>query len=104
MFSTVDLFSCNNGFLSIFHIFLDICGVAYWLFGYAFAYGNLHGNPFIGHDPGYFALASVPTIGYAMWFFQMVFGEAAATIVSGAIAERANSLGYIMANFLIAGI
>ncbi|OWA50349.1 putative ammonium transporter 1 [Hypsibius exemplaris] len=90
---------------SLFRNFMDlyICGMAYWLFGFAFAYGNYNGNPFIGHDPNYFALASIAPAGYAMWFFQMVFGEAAATIVSGSVAERANSLGYVMANFLIAG-
>ena len=82
--------------------FSDICGIAYWLFGYALAFGNA-GNPFIGHNYKYFALAWVPYTEFAMWFFQMVFGEAAATIVSGAIAERANSLGYMIANFLIVG-
>ncbi|XP_055343983.1 putative ammonium transporter 1 isoform X2 [Paramacrobiotus metropolitanus] len=89
---------------SLFRNFMDlyICGTAYWLFGYGLAFGNT-GNPFVGHDPRYFALAWVSTTEYAMWFFQMVFGEAAGTIMSGAVAERANSLGYIVANFMVTG-
>jgi hypothetical protein len=42
--------------------------VSYWLFGYAFGYGD--GNAFIGYHG--FALAGVAGNRFAFWFFQYV--------------------------------
>ncbi|XP_031573365.1 putative ammonium transporter 1 [Actinia tenebrosa] len=77
-----------------------IGGMAYWLFGYAFAYGS-EGNSFIGYN--YFALSYVPSSVYAHWFFQFVFAATASTIVSGAMAERTEFRSYIVYSIFLTG-
>lgn len=74
--------------------------LAYWLFGYAFAFGN-PGNGFIGHK--YFALADLPAGLYSHWFFHFVFAATAATIVSGAMAERTEFKAYLMYSVFLTG-
>ena len=69
-----------------------IAALSYWLFGWAFAYGA-DGNAFIGYDN--FALEDKDETLAAAWFFQFVFAATAATIVSGAIAERTQFVAYI---------
>ncbi|XP_064601317.1 putative ammonium transporter 1 [Liolophura sinensis] len=76
-----------------------VSGLSYWLIGYALAYGS--GNKFIGYE--YFAHAYMPDDQYAKWFFQYVFAATAATIVSGAVAERCDFNGYLVYSFLITG-
>ncbi|KAK7487830.1 hypothetical protein BaRGS_00020877 [Batillaria attramentaria] len=76
-----------------------VAGVAYWLFGYAFAFGD--GNLFIGYT--YFASAGMPGVKYAEFFFQYVFAATAATIVSGALAERVEFVAYFVYSFIITG-
>ncbi|WAR02373.1 AMT1-like protein [Mya arenaria] len=58
-----------------------VSGVAYWIFGYAFAFGK--GNQFIGYT--HFASHELPDTEYATFFFQYTFAATAATIVSGFI-------------------
>ncbi|MCB2188100.1 MAG: ammonium transporter [Deltaproteobacteria bacterium] len=77
--------------------FMDFCigSVCYFLVGYAFMYGD--GNGFIGLTG--FALdglkaSNVPV--WASWWFQAVFAGAAATIVSGAMAERTKFTSYMI--------
>jgi Amt family ammonium transporter len=41
---------------------------------------------------------------YALWFFQMVFAATAATIVSGAMAERTKVPAYLAYSFLVSAI
>nr|ATC20499.1 ammonium transporter 1 [Tridacna squamosa] len=76
-----------------------VSGVAYWLFGYAFAFGD--GNDFIGYK--FFASSDLPDTSYASFFFQYTFAATAATIVSGAVAERCEFVAYFVYSFFITG-
>jgi len=69
------------------------------LFGYAFAFGG--GNEFIGYEN--FAHSGLESSKYAFWFFQFVFAATAATIVSGAVAERCDFIGYLVYSVMITG-
>ncbi|XP_011442564.3 putative ammonium transporter 1 [Magallana gigas] len=76
-----------------------ISGVFYWIFGYAFAFGA--GNAFIGYE--HFAHSGLSDSSYAVWFFQYVFAATAATIVSGAVAERCDFIAYLVYSSVITG-
>ena len=86
----------------LFKNVLDACvgALLWWALGYGIAYDS--GNGFIGG-----VSTSAFTQGYpsdedeyggvwAMWFFQYVFAATAATIVSGAMAERTTILAYLV--------
>ncbi|EDO49141.1 predicted protein [Nematostella vectensis] len=77
-----------------------IGAVAYWLFGYAFAFGS-ESNSFIGYSN--FALAYVPTDKFSRWFFRFVCAATAATIVSGAMAERTEFKTYLIYSLFLTG-
>mmetsp|Transcript_32291 Transcript_32291/g.39736 ORF Transcript_32291/g.39736 Transcript_32291/m.39736 type:complete len:542 (-) Transcript_32291:757-2382(-) len=71
---------------------IAVGGLAYYLFGFAFAYGSDNGdNGFIGS--GNYAQ---PGSNRASWFFQFAFAATGATIVSGAIAGRVMIEGYLL--------
>lgn len=70
-----------------------IGAIAYWSVGYAFAYGS-KSNEFIGYSN--FFLIDSPDSDSATWFFQYVFAATAATIVSGAMAERTKFWAYFI--------
>jgi Amt family ammonium transporter len=72
--------------------------VFYWAIGAAFAYGA---GTFIGTQ-GFFDPASVLGDG-TQFVFQMVFAATAATIVSGAVAERMNFKGYLIISIVMTG-
>ena len=88
----------------------SMASIAYWAFGFALMFGL--GNAFVGTS-GWFlgggegtfdslAWATPPLT--AKWLFQVVFAGTAATIVSGAMAERTKFSSYLIASGLIAGV
>lgn len=74
--------------------------ISYLVVGYAFMFGE--GTPFIGLSN--FFLSGVEGTDLAFWFFQLVFAGTAATIVSGAIAERTKFGAYVIASVVITAI
>jgi Amt family ammonium transporter len=85
--------------------FMDFCigGIAYFFFGFAIMYGTSIAG-FIGSD-GFLLLGDYYDVTEARdWFFQMVFAATAATIVSGAMAERTRITAYLAYSFLISAI
>ena len=80
---------------------LTISGIAYYLWGYAFAYGtdNADEDTFKFIGSGDYALSKIGNDSRHLWFFQWTFAATAATIVSGAVAGRAALLGYFAVAF-----
>eukprot|EP00958_Prasinococcus_capsulatus_P025279 scaffold4189_cov378-Prasinococcus_capsulatus_cf.AAC.18 len=85
---------------------LDACAgaIAFYLLGYGFAYGRPpsgnEGNKFIGS--GEFALVDMHS-GWHSWLFQWAFAAAAATIVSGSVAERTQFGAYLIYSMFLTG-
>ncbi len=77
---------------------MDACvgAVAYYIFGYAFAYGSK--GAFIGHRK--FAITRGAL---ADFFYQWTFAATAATIVSGSVAERTSFYAYMAYAFFLTG-
>ena len=109
--NTVNILSKN------FIVFAISC-LAFYLFGWGLMFGN--GSPLVGWE-GLFMLGggdNSPATGdaylgayksiawtgvplYAKFFFQLVFAGTAATIVSGAVAERIKYLSFIIFSFCL---
>ncbi|KAL4433285.1 hypothetical protein ABPG77_003333 [Micractinium sp. CCAP 211/92] len=83
---------------------MDSCvaAIMYYLLGWGFA-GLLvgDGNSFIGSSQ--FALKGLDPTALYNWFFQYAFAAAACTIVSGALAERAAFISYLVYSVVIIG-
>jgi len=103
-------------------IVFGIATVAYWAIGFAFMFGDSGGNNLIGLA-GFFLGGedNSPAIGdaykgvfpglswtsiplEAKFLFQLVFAATAATIVSGAVAERIKFIAFLIFSFLLVGI
>jgi Amt family ammonium transporter len=112
--------NCVNILAKNFIVFA-ISSIAYWVVGYGLMYGN--GTGFMGTEGLWFLSGAdnSPAMGEAYkgaysalswtgvplmtkFFFQLVFAGTAATIVSGAVAERIKFVSFIVFSFLLVGI
>jgi Amt family ammonium transporter len=93
--------------------FMDcmIGGLAFWAVGFAFMFGGSAlssgldiGNPFIGLSGFLLGGDAYDVTTAELWFFQMVFAATAATIVSGAMAERTKVTAYLAYSFLVSAL
>ncbi len=102
-------------------IVFAIASASFWFMGWGLMFGN--GNPFMGLEGLFFAggADNSPAMGeaykgaytalnwsgvphWAKFFFQLVFAGTAATIVSGAVAERIKFPSFIFFSFILVGI
>lgn len=115
----------KNNINILFKNILDasVAALGFWFIGYMFAYGSTAGG-FIGlqgdlifcssimNNAGVSyvedadgkateVVASHGSDGFEGWFFQWAFAGAAATIVSGAVAERTKFGAYLIFSFVI---
>jgi len=85
---------------------MDFCigSIAYWAIGFGLMFGVTNGlfgtTGFFFSD---FAVSGDPWL-YAFWMFQVVFAATAATIVSGAVAERTKFEGYLIYSIVVCAI
>lgn len=84
-------------------VVFSVAAVGYWSAGYALMFGA--GNDVLGTS-GYFLHGLSMDAGnglhlHAMFFFQLCFAATAATIVSGAVAERIKILAFILFSIVI---
>ncbi|MBD2189459.1 ammonium transporter [Pseudanabaena mucicola] len=103
-------------------IVFAIATIAYWLLGFGFMFGDDGGNNFIGLQ-GFFLggednspatgdaykgiFGSLNWTGVpleAKFLFQLVFSATAATIVSGAVAERIKFMAFMLFSFILVAI
>ena len=85
----------------------SVGSIGYWAIGFGLMFGADKLGLF-GSD-GFFLSAGDPTTGdglwqIAFWMFQAVFAATAATIVSGAMAERTKFVGYLAYSAVISAL
>lgn len=83
---------------------MDFCigGIAYWAIGFGLMFGvsnGLFGTSLFFYSPDNTGIDG--QWGYTFWAFQVVFAATAATIVSGAMAERTKFVSYLVYSFFI---
>jgi len=91
----------------LFKNLMDFCigTIVFWVIGYGLMFGA--GNGFIGSfdflsSGDYGSALGLPNL--AFFFFQLVFAATAATIVSGAMAERTKFSSYLLYSLIISAV
>jgi Amt family ammonium transporter len=83
----------------------SIGAIAFWAIGFGLMFGSTDTGWF-GTDGFFlsdFIIDDDPWL-YAFWMFQVVFCATAATIISGAVAERTRFIGYLLFTVVISAI
>lgn len=91
----------------LFKNLMDFCmgSIAFWLIGYGIMYGA--GNGFFGELEIFSKVNHALELGIpnnAFFIFQLVFAATAATIVSGAMAERTKFKAYLLYSVAISAL
>ncbi len=83
--------------------FIDVClaTLVFWAVGYGLMFGESHTGWF---GESHFMLNAASQHDYTLLLFQSMFAATAATIVSGAIAERTKFTSYIICAVLITAV
>lgn len=92
----------KNSINVIMKNYTDMCfgALLFWAVGYGLMFGTSE-NGFWGTDK--FCLSDGTAWDYSVLMFQMMFAATAATIVSGALAERIRFSAYVIAAMVITG-
>ena len=93
-------------------IVFAIASLSFWFIGWGLMFGD--GNAFVGLtnlffanggvDEGFGAISWARVPFWAKFFFQLVFAGTAATIVSGAVAERIRFTSFIVFAFILVAV
>ncbi len=92
--------SLNVAFKNISDFVIAI--LAFWAVGFALMFGASSGGWFGGS--GFFLQGVHTSHDYAFFIFQLMFAGTAATIVSGAVAERMKFKGYLLSSLCITAL
>jgi Amt family ammonium transporter len=84
---------------------LDFCvaGLLFWLFSFGLMFGA-SGGGWVGVSNFIYNPTADAAAGFTVFLFQLMFCATAATIVSGAVAERMSFVGYLAVTVICSGV
>jgi Amt family ammonium transporter len=93
----------KNAINVIMKNYTDVCfgSLVFWMIGYGLMFG-VNASGWFGTD--HFFMHNADSLDYTFLFFQTMFAATAATIASGAMAERTRYWGYIVGSMIIIGL